>query len=129
MMTNEPEYRDANPGTENLPGRGRSIILLIAGGIALAILTIAGLRIRPLGLAVGVFTFVSGLTMLVRRRTFNYRPGVIVTICGFFLLLANPRFGLVAGFAGFFLIIGAVGLVVFGLFRAIKLAWELGRFS
>ncbi|MCL2214237.1 MAG: hypothetical protein FWC06_03395 [Treponema sp.] len=129
MADNESEWKDVDPKIENLPNRGRSIILFVAGGIALAILTIVGMRIRPVGLVIGVFTFMSGLTMLVRRRKFNYRPGIIVTVCGFFLLLANPRFGLVAGFAGFFLIIGAVGLVVFGLFRAIKLAWELGRFS
>jgi len=129
MAENESEWKDVNPQIENLPNRGRSIILFIAGGVALAILTIVGLKFRPVGLIIGIFTFMSGLTMLVRKRTFNYKPGIIVTICGFFLLLANPRFGLVAGFAGFFLILGAVGLVVFGLFRAIKLAWELGKFS
>ena len=126
-MSNEPEWRDANSSTENLPNRGRSIIMLIAGGIALAILTIVGMRIRPLGLAVGSFTFISGLMMLVRRRQFFYKPGLIVTGCGFLMLLANPRFGVVMGFAGFLLIAIAIGLVVFGLFKAIKLAWDVQR--
>ena len=128
-MTNEPEWRDANPSNENLPNKGRTIILFIAGGIALGVLTIVGMCIRPIGLAVGVFTFVSGLSMLLRRRQLFYKPGMIITACGFFLLLANPRFGVVAGFAAYFLIIGAIALVVFGLFKAIKLAWELGKFS
>jgi len=126
---NEPEYKDANPGTENLHGKGRTVILFIAGGLALAILTIVGMRIRPVGLAVGGFTFVSGLMMLIRRKQFFYKPGLIVTLCGFLLLLANPRFGVVAGFAGYFLIIGSIGLVVFGLYKAIKLAWDVGKFS
>ena len=129
MATNEPEWRDVNPVKDSMPGRGRTVIHFIAGGIALIILTIVSARIRPVGLVIGIFTFMSGLTMLIRRKKFNFKPGIIVTICGFFLLLANPRFGVVAGFAGFFLIIGAIGLVVFGLFRAIKLAWELGKFT
>ena len=126
-MSNEPEWKDANPSTENLPNRGKTIIHLIAGGIALAVLTIVGMRIRPLGLAVGSFTFVSGLMMLIRRRQLFYKPGLIVTGCGFLMLLANPRFGAIMGFAGFLLIAIAIGLVVFGLFKAIKLAWDVQR--
>jgi len=129
MTKNESEWKNANPMIENMPNRGRTIVLLVAGGFALAILTIVGMRVRPVGLAIGIFTFMSGLTMLVRKRKFNYKPGVIVTICGFLLLLANPRFGIIAGFAGYFLIIGAIGLIVFGVFRAVKLAWELGKLS
>jgi len=126
-MTNEPEYRDANPGTENLPNKGRNIILFVAGGIALGVLGIIGMRIRPIGLAVGSFTFISGLMMLVRRRQFFYKPGLVVTIAGFLLLLSNPRFGIVAGFAGYFVVVLAIGLVVFGLAKAIKLAWDVQK--
>ena len=128
-MSNEPEWKDANPQTENLPNKGRHIILFIAGGLALGILAIVGARIRPLGLIVGSFTFLAGLRMLIQKRQFFYKPGLIVTISGFFLLLSNPRFGIVAGFASTLLVIGALGLVVFGLVKAIKLAWDLGKFS
>jgi len=128
-MSNESEWRDANSSAENLSGRGRLIIMLIAGGIALIILTIVGMKIRPVGLAVGIFTFVSGLMMLVRRKQFFYKPGLIVSGCGFLMLLANPRFGVIMGFAGFLLIAIAVGLVVFGLFKAIKLAWDVQKRS
>ncbi|MCL2179938.1 MAG: hypothetical protein FWB83_02325 [Treponema sp.] len=128
-MSDDPEWKDANPKIENMPNKGKNAILFIAGGLALIVLTIAGIRIRPLGLMVGGFTFISGLMMLVRRRQFFYKPGLIVSVCGFFLLLANPRFGVVAGFAAYFLIIGAVGLAAFGLFQAIKLAWDIWRLS
>ena len=128
-MSNEPEWKDANSQTESLPNRGRNIIQFIAGGIALGVIAYVGARIRPLGLAVGSFAFMSGLMMLVRRKTIYYKPGLIVTFCGFLLLLANPRFGIVAGFASFFAIVIAIGFVVFGLLKAIKLAWELGNFS
>jgi len=129
-MSNEPEeWRNVNSSTENLPDKGKTVILLIAGGIILGILTIIGMRIRPVGLSVGIFAFFSGITMLFRRRLFTYKPGLILTICGFLMLLANPRFGVVAGFAGYFLVAGAIGLVVFGLIKAIKLAWDLGKWS
>jgi disulfide bond formation protein DsbB len=129
-MTNEPEWKDANPSAEeNIPGKGRIVIQFVVGGIILGILAIIGMRIRPVGLAAGIFTFFSGVMMMLRRRQFNYKPALILTACGFLLLLANPRFGVVAGFAGYFLVVGAIGLVVFGLFKAIKLAWELGKFS
>jgi len=131
-MTNEPEWRDANPATEDLPDKGRSVIVCIAGGVAMGVLTFVGMRVRPLGLAVGGFAFVSGISILMRRafrheRKTNFKLGVIVTAAGFLLLLAHPRFGIVAGFAGYFLIVGAIGLVVIGLVKAIKLSWDLGN--
>ena len=128
-MSNEPEWRDANPSAENLPFKGRDAILYIAGGLVIGILAIVGMRVRPVGLAFGLFTLVSGIMMLVRRRKFNYKPGLILAVSGFLMLLANPRFGVVAGFAGYFLVVGAIGLIVFGIFKVVKLAWELGKFS
>jgi len=128
-MTNEPEWRDANPETADLPNKGRTVILCIVGGIVLGALTFVGMRIRPVGLAAGMFAFFSGIGMLVRGRRFNKKISVIITVAGFLMLLANPRFGLVAGFAGYFLIVGALGLVVMGLFKAVKLSWDLGNRS
>ena len=128
-MSNEPEWRDANPSTENLPFKGRDIIMCIAGGLIIGILTIIGMRVRPVGLAFGAFALVYGITMMIRRRKFSSKPALILAVSGFLMLLANPRFGVVAGFAGYFLVVGAVGLVVFGIIKAIKLAWELGKFS
>jgi len=128
-MSNEPEWRDSNPSTENLPFKGRDVIMFIVGGIVIGILAILGMRLRPIGLAFGMFALVSGITMIVRRRKFNIKPGLVLAVSGFLMLLANPRFGVVAGFAGYFLVVGAVGLVVFGIAKAIKLAWELGKFS
>ncbi|MCL2270035.1 MAG: hypothetical protein FWC24_01695 [Treponema sp.] len=127
-MTNEPEWRDATE-TADLPNKGRTVILCIAGGLTIAALTFVGMRIRPVGLAAGSFTFITGITMLLRRRKSNFKIGIVSTAAGFLMLLANPRFGVVAGFAGYFLIVGALGLVVLGLFKAIKLSWDLGRRS
>jgi len=128
-MMNEPEWRDANPSTENLPGKGRVAIICIVGGIAILVFAILGMRIRPLGLGVGALAFIFGIRMLIQRRQLNFKPGWITTVSGFLMLLANPRFGVVAGFAGYFLVVIAIGLMVFGLFKAIKLAWDVGRRS
>ncbi|MCL2410405.1 MAG: hypothetical protein FWC97_02060 [Treponema sp.] len=126
-MSNEPEWKDANPSSDNLQGKGRIIIQFIVGGIALFILTMVSARIRPLSLGIGGFAFMSGLMMLVRRRQLFYKPGLIVTLSGFLLLLTTPRFGVVAGFASFFLVVGAIGLFAFGLVKAIQLAWDVQK--
>ena len=136
---NEPEWRDANPETADLPNKGRTVIICLAGGIALGALGFAGMKIRPLGLAVGSFAFFTGIGMLLRMRSrirgsirgqkVNAKIAALITAAGFLMLVANPRFGVVAGFAGYFLMTGAIGLVALGLFKAVKLAWDLGNRS
>jgi len=126
-MSNEPEWKDVNPPKEDKSSKGKAILQLIFGGIALIIIAIVGRVVRPLGLIVGGFAFFSGLMMLIRRRQFFYKPGIIVTLAGFLLLLANPRFGVVAGFAGFLSFTYAIGLIAFGLLGAIKLAWDAAK--
>jgi hypothetical protein len=126
-MTNEPEWRDANPATENLPNKGRAVIACIAGGVAIGILTFVGMKVKPLGLTVGTAAFITGVSIILRRRKVSLKTGVVITIAGFLMMLTHPRFGIVAGFAGYFLILGAIGLVAMGLFKAIKLSWDLGQ--
>ena len=124
---NEPKWRDANPETADLPNKGRTVIMLIVGGLVLGVLAFIGTRIRPVGLGAGVLALFSGIGILLRRQKARYKTGLALTAAGFLLLLANPRFGVVAGFAGYFLITGAIALVAVGLFKAIKLSWELGK--
>jgi len=132
-MTNEPEWKDANPATADLPNKGRAVILCLAGGLALGVLSFVGMRIKPVGLAVGGFAFFSGIGMLLRmrmhRQKANLKVAMIITAAGFLLLATHPRFGMVASFAGTCLITGAIGLVAFGLIKAVKLAWDLGNRS
>jgi hypothetical protein len=99
--------------------------------LALGVLSFVGMRIRPVGLAVGGFAFFSGIGMLLRKRRqkASLKTATVITAAGFLMLAANPRFGMVAPFAGTCLITGAIGLVVFGLIKAVKLAWDLGNRS
>ena len=136
MSDNEREWRDVNPVTEGLPDKGRAVIICIAGGIVLFVLGMIGARIKPVGLAVGTFAFFTGIGMFIRmriQRKFNLKPNyklaAVITAAGFLMLLAHPRFGMIAPFAVYFLITGSIGLVVAGLWKAIKLSWELGKRS
>ena len=122
---NEPEWRDANPSTADLPNKGRAVIVCIAGGLVLGVLTFIGMRIRTVGLAVGVFALFTGIGILLRRQKARFKTGVALAAAGFLLLLSNPRFGVVAGFAVYFLIVGAIGLAVLGICKAVKLSWDL----
>jgi len=126
---NEPEWKDANPETADLPNKGRTVITLIAGGLILGILALVGARIRTVGLGAGAFALITGIGFLLRRQKARFKPGIALTVAGFLLLLANPRFGVVAGFAIYFLIVGAIGLVVMGIFKALKISWDLGKRS
>jgi asparagine N-glycosylation enzyme membrane subunit Stt3 len=126
---NDSEWKDVNPVTADLPNKGRTVIMLIVGGIVLGVLAFIGTRIRPVGLAAGVFALVTGIGIFLRRQKDRFKMAIALTVAGFLMLLANPRFGVVAGFAVHFLIIGAIGLVVLGIFKAIKISWDLGKRS
>jgi len=128
-MTNEPEWKDANPMAEDLPSKGRTVIIYIAGGIILGVLTFIGMRVRPLGLFVGAAGFIFGISILMRRKKVFFKTGVFITAAGFLMLMTHPRFGIAAGFAGYFLIVGALLLFAAGLVKAIKLSWDLGHGS
>jgi len=126
---NESEWKDANPATADLPNKGRAVIICIVGGLVLGVLTLIGMRSRFVGLAVGGFALITGIGMLLRRQKTNFKIGVVITAAGFLMLLSYVRFGLVKSFAGYFLITGAIGLVVLGICKAVKLSWDLGKRS
>jgi len=128
------EWKDANPVTADLPNKGRSAIICIAGGLVLGILTFISMKIRTVGLAAGLFIFMSGIGMFVRmflqhKQKPNYKLVALLIAVGFLMLLANPRFGYLVAVAGYILFTGAIGLVVVGIGKALKLSWDLGKRS
>jgi hypothetical protein len=126
----DSEWKDANPVTADLPNKGRTAIIYIVSGIVLFALAFLGMRIRPVGLAAGVFILAAGIGIFIRRQKARFKEGIAFTVAGFLLLLANPRFGgVTAAIAGTALFIGAIGLVVLGIFKAIKISWDLGKRS
>ena len=125
----EPEWRDANPETADLPNKGRTAIALIFGGLILAVLSFLSRFLRPVGLGAGAIAFFYGIGIFIRKQKNRYKQGVVLIIAGFLLLLSNPRTGIgpVAGIAGTVLFIGALVLVVLGIFKAIEISWKLGK--
>jgi len=128
-MADEPEYRDANSQTVSLPNKGRAIIQFVAGGLVLGILTTVGYILKPIGLAIGGAAFFYGIFMLIRRRRFNFKNSLFITVCGFFMLIAYSRIGIFSLGAWVLLYTGSVVLIIAGIIKAINLAWEVGKLN
>ena len=126
---NEPEWRDANPATEDLPNKGKTVISFIVAGIALGVLTVISVRFRQVGLAVGGIALISGIGIFMRKQKTKYKLAAALTSAGFLMLLTFPPVGIMKAIAMTVLIIGAVGLVVMGIGKAIKLSWDLSKRS
>ena len=125
---NEQEWKDVNPQTADLPDKGRAVILCIVGGIVIAVLGFVGMKIRFVGLVVGMFAFLTGIGMIVRKhKTINQKMAFVIAAAGLLMLLTYPAIGVVRAIAAYLLITGAIGLVVLGLFKAVKLSWDLGK--
>ena len=127
------EWKDANPEPSDLPNKGKSAIAFIFGGIAMGLITIIGMKFRSVGIAAGGFSLISGIVMFMRMRIQrqpkpNYKLATLVTAAGFLMLLASGV-RVVTPFAAYILITGAIGLVVIGLWKAIKLSWDVGKSS
>ena len=121
-MSNEPEWRDANTSTENLPNKGKVIIQLIFGGIAFCILAAVCSILKHLGIGIGGFLFIFGLMMLLRKKHLFYAPGLIVAIAGFLLMLSiviKPMIFITFPFG--------VGLIIAGIVKAVNLAWDVQK--
>ena len=67
-MSDNHEWKDANYSYSNLPNKGRLAIQCIVTGIIIGLVLVLGRAVRPLFLASGAFLFVSGISMLIRRR-------------------------------------------------------------
>ena len=127
---NEQEWKDVNPQTADLPDKGRAVILCIVGGIVLLIMGLIGIRFRHVGLVVGMFAFLTGIGMIIRKRkTTNRKIAFFLAVSGLLLLLTYPTIGLVKIIAGTLLYILPIGLIAFGLVKAVMLSWDLGKRS
>ena len=126
---NEPEWRDVNPETADLPNKGRSAITFIACGLLLGFLTIVGLAKPVVGLAIGGFALFTGIGIFIRRQKFKYKTAAIITIAGFLMMLSYTKVPAMMVISRTLLVIGAVGLVFMGIGKALKISWDLGKRS
>ena len=124
MNEPESEWKDANSSSSDLSKQGRTAITCIAGGILLFVLLFVS-KLRVVGLAVGVMACVMGLSSLFVKKNVDYKVGAIMIGAGVLVLLSKTRFHMVTAVAGTALSIGAVALVVVGILKAVKLAWDV----
>jgi len=101
-------------------------IFLIIFSILLFLLAIIGMRIRPLGLIIGILVLINGIIMFLIKQKAYIKFAIISTIAGTLMLFTNPRFGIIAGFAGYLLVLGSIGLMFWGLIKLIILG--LGKY-
>jgi len=104
--------------------QNRFPIFLIVFGIVFLFLCFIGMRIRPIGLIIGILALIVGILIFFIKRKINYKVAIILTITGSLMLLANPRFGIIAPFAGYFLLLGLIGLFVIGLIKLLILKFK-----
>jgi len=104
--------------------QNRFPIFLIVFGIVFHFLGFIGMRIRPFGLIIGILALIVGILIFLLKQKVNYKVAIILTITGSLMLLVNPRFGIIAPFAGYFLLLGSIGLFIFGLIKLLILKSE-----
>ncbi|MDR2363643.1 MAG: hypothetical protein LBD65_04430 [Spirochaetaceae bacterium] len=89
----------------------------IAGGILLLIMRALPF---PLGIIAGAVAALVGAGALFSKDPEDRKPGMIITLAGILAVIAGSPIPGLKNFAGFFLSIGAVGLLAMGIWKGIK---------
>ncbi|MDR1238528.1 MAG: hypothetical protein LBK27_00280 [Treponema sp.] len=115
---------DIEPGepygsTKNLAKQGVAAVGMIAGGAFLFIVE-ALARFRVLGLVIGVAVGIVGLVALLSRDPEDKKPGALITAAGILVILSKTGIPVLKALAPTLLSIGAVGLIVMGLWKGIQ---------
>jgi hypothetical protein len=105
--------------TKNLAKQGVAAIGMIAGGVFLFIME-ALARFRVLGLVMGAAAGLVGITALLSKDPDDKKPGFIITAAGVLVILSKTGIPVLRSLAPTLLSIGAVGLLVMGIWKGIK---------
>jgi hypothetical protein len=92
---------------------------MIGGGIFLFIME-ALARFRVLGLVIGAAAGIVGIAALLSKDPDDKKPGIIITAAGFLVILSRTGIPVLKSLAPTLLSIGAVGLLVMGIWRGIQ---------
>jgi hypothetical protein len=105
--------------TKNLAKQGVAAVGMIAGGVFLFIME-ALARFRVLGLVMGAAAGLVGISALLSKDPDDRKPGVIITAAGVLVILSKTGIPVLRSLAPTLLSIGAVGLLVMGLWKGVK---------
>ena len=96
-----------------------STVLYLAGGLFLLVMTLGG-RHPILGLVLPVIALVIGSGALLSRNRDDKKPGLVFAAAGIAGLLVRFGIPLLRPFAAFALVLGAIGLIVAGIWKGIN---------
>ncbi len=128
--------RDLEPaGSTDITNAGVRGIGAAIGGVGLIVLQgVSGFLGGLVGLAVGGVAFVLGASSLASKSAADKRGGTIAMIAGAvmalpglghflgFVPIMGPLLKVAAGFSGFVIGAGALGLIGYGVFNIVKFA-------
>jgi len=113
------EKREVIPSTSSLSKLGITAIGYTAGGIFLLLLNIIA-RSRGLGLIAGGVVCVIGIGSLLSKDAADRKAGAVITAAGVLTILSKSGIPVITAVSGTLLGIGAVGLLVLGIWNGIK---------
>jgi len=116
---NEIEKRDEIPSASKLSKLGITAIGYTAGGIFLFLLNIAA-RLRGLGLVIGGVVCIVGIASLLSKDPADRKAGVVIAAAGALTVLSKTNIPVITTISGTLLSIGAIGLLVLGIWNGIK---------
>jgi hypothetical protein len=116
---NDIEPVEPYGSTKNLAKQGVAAFGMIGGGIFLFVME-ALARFRVVGLVIGVITGIVGISALLSKDPDDNKPGFIITAAGLLVILSAAKVPGLQALAPILLSIGAVGLLVMGVWKGIQ---------
>jgi hypothetical protein len=116
---NDIEPIEPYGSTKNLTKQGVAAFGMIGGGIFLFVMEFL-IRVPVVGLVLGVVTGIVGISALLSKDPDDKKPGIIITLAGLLVILSKTKIPFIHALAPTLLSIGAVGLLVMGVWRGIQ---------
>jgi hypothetical protein len=121
---NDIEPVEPYGSTKNLAKQGVAALGMIGGGIFLFVVEALS-RFRVAGLVIGVVTGIVGISALLSKDPDDKKPGLVITAAGLLVILSKTGIPFIRSLAPVLLSIGAVGLLVMGVWKGIQFFREL----
>lgn len=125
---NDIEPAESYDSTKNLAKQGVAAVCMIGGGIFLFVVE-ALARFRVVGLVIGVLTGIVGIAALLSKDPEDKKPGLLITAAGVLVILSKTGIPVLRSLAPVLLIIGALGLMVMGIWKGLQFLKGLMRRS
>ena len=116
---NDIQERDEIPSTSSLSKLGIAAVGYTAGGIFLFLLNIIA-RARGIGLVAGSVVCAVGIVSLLSKDPTDKKAGAVIAAAGILTVLSKTGIPLITATSSTLLSIGAIGLLVLGIWNGIK---------